>query len=164
MVKFGEYWVSDDAPKEGDRVICIQDTSVNFGKIEAVNKILAKHNLVDTKNWKVIVDSNDNDKVLKFTATKTFDLEVIGDIAFVFNKQSRRKGKRILVSDVTIYDKSRMSIDADTEKMLMREMKAKGSDLLTDGIRFYTTVGGAIQEIAHPQFQKELDLHKELYK
>ena len=100
---------------------------------------------------------------MRFTATKVFSLGVIGDIKFKFNSKGRNpKGKVILVSDVTIFDNTRMTIDADTEKMLMKEMKAKGSDLLTDGRRFYTTFGGAIGEIAHPQFEKELELDKEL--
>ena len=100
---------------------------------------------------------------MRFTATKLFSLGVIGDIAFVFNTKSRRKGKRILTSDVTMYDNTRMSIDKDTEKMLIKEMKAKGSDLLTDGKKFYTLFGGVIGEIAHPQFQKELEIHNELF-
>lgn len=101
---------------------------------------------------------------MKFTATKNFDLYPIGDIAFVFDKNSRRKGKRIRVSDVSIYSETQMNIDAVTEKALMKAMKEKGSDLLTDGNRFYTTFGGKIGEIDHEQFYKELQLHKELYK
>jgi len=100
---------------------------------------------------------------MKFTATKTFNLEVIGDIHFKFNNKGRKpKGKVILVQDVNITT-MRLSITKETEKMLMKEMKTKGSDLLTDGRLFYTTFGDAIGEIKHPQFQKELELHQELY-
>jgi len=100
---------------------------------------------------------------MKFTATKTFSLEVIGDIHFMFNNKGRKpKGKVILVQDVDITN-MRLSISEETNKMLMKEMKAKGSDLLTDGRLFYTTFGDAIGEVRHSQFQKELELHKELY-
>ncbi len=56
MKRFGNYWVSDDAPKEGDRVICTQKNNFNFGNIEIVTKMQADLGIVD-KNWKVIVDS-----------------------------------------------------------------------------------------------------------
>ncbi len=101
---------------------------------------------------------------MKFTATKLFSLEVIGDIKFKFNSRGRNpKGKVILVADISTFDNTRMTIDEDTEKMLMKAMKEKGSDLLTDGRKFYTTFGGQIGEIAHPQFAKELELHRELF-
>jgi len=100
---------------------------------------------------------------MRFTATKVFSLEVIGDIKFKFDTKGRKpKGKVILVQTVDIFS-NRMSIDKDTEKMLMKEMKEKGSDLLTDGRKFYTTFGSEIGEIGHKQFQLELDIHKELY-
>ena len=56
-----------------------------------------------------------------------------------------------------------MSIDGETEAKLMKLMKEKGSDLLTDGTNFYTLFGGVIGQIEHPQFHKELELHRELY-
>jgi len=99
---------------------------------------------------------------MEFTATKKFNLYPIGDIAFVFDKKSRRKGKRIDVRDVSIFSETRMKIDADTEKALMKAMKEKGSDLLTDGRKFYTTFGSEIGQIDHKQFSIELELHKEL--
>ena len=45
----------------------------------------------------------------------------------------------------------------------MKEMRKKGTDLLTDGTRFSTTFGTDIGEIKHPQFKKELELDRELY-
>lgn len=99
---------------------------------------------------------------MKFTATKSFDLYPIGDISFVFNNKSRRKGKRINVREVHILTETQMTIDAEIEKELMKVMKEKGSDLLTDGRDFYTTFGGNIKQIRHPQFDKELEMHKEL--
>jgi len=102
---------------------------------------------------------------MKITATKQFNLEAIGDIAFIFSEKSRRKGKRILVSNCTVHDRSLLRLDDETCKMLNKEMKAKGSDLLTDGHRFYTLCSdNGIVQISHPQFNKELELHNELYK
>jgi hypothetical protein len=100
---------------------------------------------------------------MEFTATKKFNLYPIGDIAFVFDSKSRRKGKRIRVSDVSIFSETQMSIDTVTAKALDKAMREKGSDLLTDGNRFYTIFGGRIGEIDHEQFYKELVLHRELY-
>jgi len=57
MKRFGNYWVSDDVPKEGDRVICIQKKNVNFGSVSTVTKIQADLGIVDRQNWKLIVDS-----------------------------------------------------------------------------------------------------------
>jgi len=100
---------------------------------------------------------------MRFTTTKEFNLEVIGDIAFIFTEKSRRKGKRILVSDCTVHDRTVMTLDDDTRKMINKEMKAKKSDLLTDGHRFYTLCAEGVVQISHPQFNKELELHRELY-
>ena len=99
---------------------------------------------------------------MKFTATKSFNLYPIGDIAFVFSNKSRRNGKRINVRDVHILTETRMKIDTDTEKALMKAMKEKGTDLLTDGRKFYTTFGDEIGQIDHEQFSRELEMHKEL--
>lgn len=57
MKKFGNYIISDETPKEGDRVICIQKRNFNFGKIEVVTKIQADLGVVDSKNWKLITNS-----------------------------------------------------------------------------------------------------------
>lgn len=101
---------------------------------------------------------------MTFTAYKVFSIEPIGDINFRFNNKGRKpKGKVILVSDVTVYSKTRMTINNETEQELRKLMKAKGSDLLTDGVNFYTLFGGVIGQIEHPQFHKELEFHKELY-
>jgi hypothetical protein len=100
---------------------------------------------------------------MRFTATKLFSIVPIGEISFIFNNRSRRKGKKILISDVKTYDESRMTIDDETRKMLNKEMKAKGSDLLTDGHKFYTLCDGGIVQISHKQFELEAELEKELY-
>ena len=101
---------------------------------------------------------------MRLTAYKHFSIEPIGDISFVFNSKSRRKGKRILISEVHIVAETRLGVNEDDYKALMKLMKEKGSDLLTDGKKFYTTFGDfCIAEIRHPQFEKELELDRELY-
>ena len=101
---------------------------------------------------------------MKFKATKTFNLRVIGDIRFRFkNRNYKGEQKDIHVDNVRMYDNTRMSLDKETYKALMKEMKAKKSDLLTDGRNFYTTFGEVIGMIGHPQFQKELELDRELF-
>jgi len=100
---------------------------------------------------------------VEFETKRTYKLTPIGDISFVFFSKSRRKGKRILVSDIKTIWASRMDIDKKTEKALIKSMKEKGSDLLSDGNHFYTTMGGVIVEIEHPQFKKELEHDKEIY-
>lgn len=99
---------------------------------------------------------------MKVTLYKTLDLYPIGDIAFAWDNKCRRKGKRILMRDIHILCETRLSIDVEVENQLMKQMKEVGTDLLTDGRDFYSTFGGAIQQIKHPQFIKELELHKEL--
>ena len=99
---------------------------------------------------------------VEFETRKKFKLTPIGDIAFVFDSKSRRKGKRILVSNVDIIQSNRHKISEADNKRLMKAMRKKGSDLLTDGTRFYTTFGTDIGEIKHPQFEKELELDREL--
>lgn len=101
---------------------------------------------------------------MRLTGYKHFSIEPIGDINFKFNKKARvKKGKGIWVGEVKIKEDTRLDIDADVYKKLLKEMKAKGSDLLTDGRKFYTTFGEQIAEIEHPQFAIELELHKQLY-
>jgi len=58
MKKIGNYSISDQEPKEGDKVICIQKTNFNYGQIETVTKIQAQLGVVDRDNWKVIVDDS----------------------------------------------------------------------------------------------------------
>jgi hypothetical protein len=100
---------------------------------------------------------------MRFTATRVFSLEAIGDIAFVFNTKSRRKGKRIIIGDVSILYETKMTIDEPTYKGLLKMMKLKGSDLLTDGRNFYTILHQEIVQIKHDQFIKELELDRELF-
>ena len=101
---------------------------------------------------------------MRFTATKIFSIEPIGDISFVFDNKSRTKGKRILVGEVSKFHNTKMTLDDETYKSLMKLMKERKSNLLTDGTNFYTTVENQqIIMISHPQFNKELELYKELY-
>lgn len=94
----------------------------------------------------------------------TMNLIPIGDIRFTFGSPNRiKKGKGINVGDVHIMCETDRHIDDKTEKALMKLMKEKGSDLLTDGRDFFTTRGPVITQIRHPQFHKELELDKELY-
>ena len=101
---------------------------------------------------------------MRFTATKVFSLGVIGNIRFRFkNRKYRGDQKDIWIGEVDIFQNTKMSIDGETYKQLMKEMKAKKSDLLTDGTNFYTTFDSCIGMIDHPQFRKELELDKELF-
>jgi hypothetical protein len=94
----------------------------------------------------------------------TMNLIPIGDIRFTFGSVNRiKKGKGIHVNDIHIMCETDRHITKETEKALMKLMKEKGSDLLTDGRDFFTTRGAVITQINHPQFQKELELDKELY-
>lgn len=46
---------SDREPKAGDVMICIQRKNINFGTLDTVTPIQAKHSYtIDTKNWKVV--------------------------------------------------------------------------------------------------------------
>jgi len=93
---------------------------------------------------------------MKFTATKELDLFPIGDIVLAWDKKCRRKGTRVLIRDITILTDTRLNIDVEIKDKLITSMKHTGSELLTDGRKFYTTFGTAIQEIQHPEFDKAL--------
>ena len=135
--------------------------SDNTGVYEIATNLGYKWN---GRHW---VDENDNPYYAKggsveVEGRRKFKLTPIGDIAFVFNSKSRRKGKRILVSDVNTIWASKMDIDEKTEKQLQKAMREKGSDLLTDGTHYYTTMGSSIAQIEHPQFENELEHDREL--
>ena len=94
---------------------------------------------------------------MEFTGTKTLDLYPIGDIAFIWSKKSRRRGTKILVSEISILDETEITITKETEKDILAMGK---SDLFTDGKKFYTTFGTCIREIKHPLFNKILNESK----
>lgn len=55
--KFGEYTILPDAaPKIGDRMICIQKKNFNYKLIATATKQQVELGIIDTKNWKVILD------------------------------------------------------------------------------------------------------------
>ena len=101
---------------------------------------------------------------MKIKTFNEMNLIPIGDIRFTFGSPNRiKKGKGINVGKIHIMDNTDRNIDTKTCKALMKEMKKKGSDLLTDGRDFFTTRGEVITQIDHPQFQKELEIHEELF-
>jgi hypothetical protein len=98
---------------------------------------------------------------MRFTAYKLFSIEPIGDVRFIFSSKSRAKGTKVLISEIDIYHDTKMTIDIETFKGLIKLMKSKKSDLLTDGTNFYTLLGQYICKISHPVFYKELELYRE---
>lgn len=54
--KFKGYIISDQAPKVGDKMICVQKKNFNFVNVETATDFQVKHNVIDTVNWKVIVE------------------------------------------------------------------------------------------------------------
>lgn len=95
---------------------------------------------------------------MRFTGFKHFKVLPIGEVVFIFNKRSRRKGQRVLVTEVTIHDDTTVSITEETEKELNKLMTEKGSDLLSDGQFFYTLFGKCIRRIEHPSFKSVLNM------
>lgn len=85
----------------------------------------------------------------------------IGDIRFRFDRKQLGKGTKIYVGDIHIMCETDRCITNETEKALMKEMKAKGSDLLTDGHDFFTTRGNKITQIKHDSFMIIKEQHKE---
>ena len=70
------------------------------------------------------------------------------------------------VGDVNILHATDAPIDKATYTALMKEMKKAKSDLLTDGMDFFTTRGEKITQIKHPIFAAilEADENKEKIK
>ena len=90
---------------------------------------------------------------MKVETFNTLDLIPIGDIKFRFDRKQYGKGTKICVADVHIMCETDRNISDETEKSLMKLMKAKGSDLLTNGHEFYTTRGNKITQIRHESFE-----------
>ena len=53
MKKVKGYEITDEIPKEGDTVVCVQRNNFNYGKTEIVTKQQAELGTVD-KKWKVV--------------------------------------------------------------------------------------------------------------
>ncbi len=110
MKRFGNYWVSDDTPKEGDRVICTQKSNVNFGSIETVTKLQADLGIVDLKNWKLIVDSKN-----EITVDGLKEFAVQHEV--VYASSHGRVNKRLtitLAGGYKVYDKDKVVLETMT--------------------------------------------------
>lgn len=54
--KFKGFTYTEDAPKGGDTMVCINPKSADFGSTEIATYIHVKSKTIDTKNWKVITN------------------------------------------------------------------------------------------------------------
>jgi hypothetical protein len=85
---------------------------------------------------------------------KKINLTPIGDVRFRWNKLGRKpKGTCILIREIGIHHDTRQKINQEDYDKLMESMKENGTDLLTDGKKFYTTFWLEIGEISHPLFE-----------
>ena len=54
MKKVKGYEVTNDEPKEGDSMICVQRKNINYGLVVTATKQQVELNTIDKTNWKVI--------------------------------------------------------------------------------------------------------------
>lgn len=54
--KFKGFIITDAKPKAGDTLVCINSKSVNHGTLAIVGHLQVKHDTIDCKNWKVVVN------------------------------------------------------------------------------------------------------------
>lgn len=57
--KVNGYEIQDRKPKAGDVMICINKKSVNYGILEEATEFQVKNSVIDTKNWKVVIDKEE---------------------------------------------------------------------------------------------------------
>jgi hypothetical protein len=95
---------------------------------------------------------------MEITATKTLNLEPIGDVQFRFDKSKRGKGTLIWIGEVDVQHGDELVLTEEQNKALVIAMKKAGTDLLTDGKgKFYTTTQYyTVTPVAHPAFDKYL--------
>jgi hypothetical protein len=54
--KFKGFIVTDELPKAGDIMVCINRKYINYGETCEATHLQVKHKTIDTKNWKVVVN------------------------------------------------------------------------------------------------------------
>jgi len=54
--KFKGFIVTNEIPKKGDTIVCIDSKSRFYGSTEVVTHFQVKNKTVDTKNWKIVVN------------------------------------------------------------------------------------------------------------
>lgn len=86
---------------------------------------------------------------MEIVATKKLNLKPTGQVRFSWRK---RKGC-VWIGEINIMHETSLTIEEETYKALIKEMKKAKTDLLTDGKNFYTTTGGdKITQIKHHDF------------
>jgi hypothetical protein len=55
---------SENEPKAGDVMICIQRKNINFGELEKVTPIQVTHSIIDTTNWKVVENMEERKQLI----------------------------------------------------------------------------------------------------
>jgi hypothetical protein len=97
---------------------------------------------------------------MKIIATKKLNLIPIGNVQFSFTK---RKGK-LYIGELNILSDTDVDITEEQEKAMYKEMKAKKTDLWTDGHNFFTTRGPKITQVKHHSFEAiKADYKKEIF-
>lgn len=96
------------------------------------------------------------------TTYNKMKLEPIGKVRFKFSRKFPRNTDTqfIYVGDVEILDNTDRYLDGENFNALIKLMKDSGSDLLTDGVKFFTTRGPILTEIKHGGFKSILEMHK----
>lgn len=100
---------------------------------------------------------------MKIRTYNEMNLTPIGKVRFRWSRNFRRDTEiqNVYIGDVEILNETDRNIDKDTYKALMKEMKEKNTDLLTDGTNFFTTRGEKITQIKHGGFESILNMHKD---
>jgi hypothetical protein len=96
------------------------------------------------------------------TTYNKLNLEPIGKVRFKFSRKFPRNTNTqfVYIGDVEILDNTDRYLDDENYKAIMKLMKDSGSDLLTDGVKFFTTRGQILTEIKHGGFKSVLEIHK----
>ena len=77
--KFKKFIISDEEPKMGNTMVCVQKKNINFGKTTIITIPNGK-TVLDTKNWKVIVQPQQYKIGISGNGTKAEILKALKDL------------------------------------------------------------------------------------
>ena len=89
---------------------------------------------------------------ITLTKTRHYDLLPFGKFILKWNIPKVVKPNQIPFNELQIYHDTAMPMDEKTEKEIVKLMKKSKTDILTDGIKYYTRVGSGLTEVNHEKF------------
>lgn len=87
--------------------------------------------------------------LLTLTKVRNYNLLPFGKFILKWNTPKVVKPNQIPFNELQIYHNTAMPMDEKTDKEIVKLMKKSKTDILTDGIKYYTRVGSGLTEVNH---------------